>query len=204
MAITGDVGAGKSTVAKMFRSLGGFLIDADRVVAELWQTPEMTAAAVGRWGEAVLGESGHVRHQAIAERIFDDRVEYDWVTGLVHPRVMKEIERQIECQIEGRIQCPTETRRWGIVEIPLLFEAGVAPWVTVTAFVTASKETRAARCRQRGWSEAEMTKRESFFLPGKERMERSDYVIHNDGGLRELEEAVEEVYTKAIYPKGGL
>jgi dephospho-CoA kinase len=113
-------------------------------------------------------------------------VEYDWLTGLLHPQVMKEIERQIE------------TPRWSIVEIPLLFEAGVAPWVTVTMFVTASKETRAERCRSRGWDEAEMAKRESFFLPGEERMRRSDYVIRNDGGMKTLKKSVEEVYEKAI------
>jgi dephospho-CoA kinase len=186
MAITGDVGAGKSTVAKMFESLGGSLIDADRVVGKLWRTPEMIAAAVSRWGESVLDESGHVRHKAVAERIFNDRVEYDWLTGLLHPQVMKEIERKIE------------TPRWSIVEIPLLFEAGVAPWVTVTMFVTASKETRAERCRSRGWDEAEMAKRESFFLPREERMRRSDYVIRNDDGMKTLKKSVEEVYAKAI------
>ena len=189
MAISGDVGAGKSTVAKLFESLGGFLIDADRVVAELWKTPEMTAAAVGRWGEAILGESGYVLHKPIAERIFNDREEYDWVTGLLHPRVMEEIRRRVE------------TSRWSVVEIPLLFETGVPPWVTVTLFVTASRETRAGRCRGRGWSEAEMAERESFFLPSEERMARSDYVIQNDGGLEELKKAAEEVYAKAIGPK---
>ncbi|MDR2137292.1 MAG: dephospho-CoA kinase, partial [Synergistaceae bacterium] len=50
MAITGDVGAGKSTAARLFESLGGYLIDSDRVVADLWRTPAMTAAAVERWG----------------------------------------------------------------------------------------------------------------------------------------------------------
>jgi dephospho-CoA kinase len=193
MAITGDVGAGKSTVAKLFGSLGGFLIDADGVVAELWKTPEMTAAAVERWGKAVLGESGYVLHRPIAERIFNHREEYDWVTGLLHPRVMEEVRRQVET---SRLSA-----KWSVVEIPLLFETGVPPWVTVTVFVTASRETRARRCRERGWSEAEMTKRESFFLPREERMRRSDCVIQNDGGLKELQKAAEEVYAKAIGPK---
>ncbi|MDR1978869.1 MAG: dephospho-CoA kinase [Synergistaceae bacterium] len=205
MAITGDVGAGKSTVAKMFASLGGFLIDADRVVAELWRTPEVIEAAVGRWGEAVLDESGHVVHKRIAERIFGDQGEYDWVTGLLHPRVDKEIERRIDFLninfLNLNQEKRSETPQWAVVEIPLLFEAGVAPWVTVTTFVTASRKTRAARCRARGWDEAEMTRRESFFLPSEERMARSDYVIRNDGGLEDLEKAVKAVRSKAICPK---
>jgi dephospho-CoA kinase len=105
---------------------------------------------------------------------------------------MEEIRRRLEA---------SEALVCGIVEIPLLFETGVPPWVTDTMFVTASKETRANRCRKRGWSEAEMAKRESFFLASEERMKRSDYVIRNDGSLEELKKAVEKVYAKAICPK---
>jgi dephospho-CoA kinase len=177
----------------MFESLGGFLVNADGVVAELWKTPEMTAAAVGRWGTVILGEEGHVRHQAVADRIFNDRTEYDWLTGLLYPQVMEEIMKKIKCRIE--------TCEWGVVEIPLFFEAGGAPWVAVTVFVTASKEIRAARCCARGWSEAEMEKRESFFLPSKERMKHSNYVIENNGDLKTLEKTVGEVYAQGIYPK---
>ena len=191
MAVTGDVGAGKSTVAKLFESLGGFLIDADRVVAELWQTPEVMAAAVDRWGNGILDDAGHVSHKAVAGRIFCDRAEYDWVMKLLHPRVRKEIERRIT---NPAMDVPTaKTGNWRVVEIPLLFESGVPPWVTVKVFVTASRETRLARCRSRGWDEAELARRESFFMPGEQRMAKSDCVVRNDGSLDELREAVEAV-----------
>jgi dephospho-CoA kinase len=195
MAITGDVGAGKSTVSQLLESRGGFLIDADRVVGELWQTPEMTEAAVGRWGREVLDAAGKILHKAIAARIFEDRAEYNWVTGLLHPLVHRETKRRIDLAFDDK----NRNNPWVVVEIPLLFEAGVAPWVTAKVFVTASRKTRLQLCRTRGWDEAEMTRRESFFLPSENRMALSDYVVYNDGNIEELQDAVEKIYAEKIY-----
>ena len=191
MAVTGDVGAGKSTVAGMFGSLGGVLIDADRVAADLWRTSEVTAAAVERWGKDILDDTGRVVHRAVADRIFADsgRAEYDWLSRFLHPKIRKELNRRV-----GRLT----TGEWGVVEIPLLFEAGVASWVTVKVFVTAPRAVRAERCRARGWDEAEMARRESFFMPSEERMALSDHVVRNDGGLDELRKTVERIYNGSV------
>ena len=188
LAVTGDVGAGKSTVSKLFASLGGFLIDADRVVAELWRSPEVVAVASERWGKGVLDESGRVVHAAVAKIIFSDRKEYDWTTALLHPRVKREIKDRID-----RLDMANS---WAVVEIPLLFEAGVAPWVTVKVFVTAAREIRLCRCRVRGWDEAELLRRESFFMDSEKRMGWSDFVVRNDGTLEDLERIVREIYDK--------
>jgi dephospho-CoA kinase len=197
MAVTGEVGAGKSTVARLLESLGGALIDADRVVADLWRTPEIVAAAVGRWGEEVLDGAGRVVHKAVADRVFAEsgRAEYEWLSRLLFPRVRKELDRRV-----GRLRA--EDWCVVVVEIPLLFEAGVASWVTVKVFVTAPRPVRAARCRARGWDEAEMARRERFFMPSEERMALSDRVVHNDGGLEALGEAVEKIYNEAVAANG--
>jgi dephospho-CoA kinase len=189
MAVTGEVGAGKSTVAGLLASFGGVLIDADRVVADLWRTPEVVGAAVGRWGKGVLDGAGCIVHRAVAERIFAEsgRAEYDWLSRFLHPRVREELGRRVSCLGSGE---------WAVVEIPLLFEAGVASWVTVKVFVTASRTVRAARCRARGWDEAEMARRETFFMPSDQRVSLSDHVVRNDGTLDELRKAVENLYSR--------
>ena len=189
MAVTGDVGAGKSTVAGLFEALGGVRIDADLVVGELWRTKEVADTAVGRWGGGILDRSGRVMHKAVAGIIFENRAEYDWATSLLHPRVRKEIQRRVD--LLGNEQ-------WAVVEIPLLFESGVADWVTATIFVAASRETRLERCRVRGWDEAEMTRRESFFLPSEERMALSDYVVQNDGDFEALKKQVNKIHDAAV------
>jgi dephospho-CoA kinase len=193
MAVTGEPGAGKSTVSKLFESFGGILIDADRVVADLWRTPEVAAVAVERWGKDVLDGAGHIVHKAVAGRIFaaSGRAEYDWLSRFLQPRIRRELERRV-----GLLGA----EEWAVAEIPLLFETGVASWVTVKVFVTARREVRAARCRARGWDEAEMARRESFFMPSERRMVLSDYVVHNDGGLDELKETVEKIYNEVVQP----
>jgi dephospho-CoA kinase len=175
MAITGDVGAGKSTVSGILESRGWALIDADKVVAGLWRTPDVIDAAVKRWGEGIL-ESGAVARARIAALIFNDRAEYDWTMNLLHPLVKKEMQLRVET-----------------AEIQMLFEAGVAPWVTLKTFVTASRSVRLERCLARGWDEAEMSRREGFFMPSEERMALSDFVIWNDGTLDDLRKAVDNM-----------
>lgn len=185
IAVSGDVGAGKSTVSRLFEGLGGVLIDSDRVVADLWRRPDVIGTAVSRWGDGILDADGRVVHAKIAERIFRDRVEYAWVCSLLHPLV--------EAVVRRRIDAARPEREWLVVEIPLLFETGVASWVTSTVFVTAARSLRLERCRARGWDDAELTRREAFFLPSGERMALSDYVIHNDGDREALEAAVRKI-----------
>ena len=184
MAITGDVGAGKSTVSGILRSKGWALIDADRVVADLWRTQGVIDAAVERWGDGIL-ENGAVVHARIGALIFNDRDEYNWAMRLLHPLVKKEMSLRVETlKGEGK---PIAA------EIQMLFEAGVASWVTLKTFVTASRNVRLERCAARGWDETEMSRRESFFMPSEERMALSDFVICNDGTLDELRKSVDEV-----------
>ena len=188
LAITGDVGAGKSTVCDIFESLGATRIDADGIVAELWRRPEVVETAVSRWGTDVLDENGRIAHAQVAARIFDtggSRTEYEWVNAFLHPLVKAEIRSRVDKRLSGE---------WFAVEIPLLFEAGVASWVTDIVFVTAPRELRIERCRARGWDEREMERRESFFLPSLERMALSDYIVDNDGDREHVKRAVEAVY----------
>ena len=184
MAITGDVGAGKSTVSGILESKGWALIDADKVVASLWQTPDVIDAAVKRWGKGIL-ENGAVVHARIAALIFNDKAEYNWTMSLLHPLVKKEMQLRVETlKGEGK---PIAA------EIQMLFEAGVAPWVTMKTFVTASRDIRLKRCLARGWDEAEMSRRESFFMEREKRMALSDFVIWNDGSLDDLCKAVDNM-----------
>ena len=184
IAITGDVGAGKSTVSGIFESMGWALIDADRIVAGLWRTPEVIEAAAGRWGEGVM-ENGAVVHSRVGALIFGDRAEYNWAMNLLHPLVKKEILLHVEMW--------KKERKPIVAEVQMLFEAGVDPWVTLKAFVTASRDIRLKRCLARGWDEAEMSRRESFFMPSEERMALSDFVIRNDGSFGELHKVVGNV-----------
>ena len=194
VAVTGDVGAGKSTVSKLLSLLTGWpRLDADAVALTLWRRPEIVKAAVDRWGADILTSEGErdgrpawqVSSRAVAARIFSAPAEYNWCCGLLHPRVLEELKLRV-------LELPSEQR--AVVEIPLLFEAGRPDWVSKVVFVTAPWEARVGRCQeQRGWDEAELLRREKFFLPSGERMRHSDFVIDNAGDLHSLEAEVRRV-----------
>lgn len=178
VGVTGDVGAGKSTVARLMEAAGGVRLDADVVALALWERPDIRKAAVARWGEGILDPTGAIDRRAVAGRIFSNPAEHRWCCDLFHPLVMVDLEHRV---------AGLSASQWGVVEIPLLFEVGRPEWLTSVVFVTAPWEVRAERCRvQRGWDEAELRRREGFFLPSEERMKRSDFVINNAGDLATL------------------
>ena len=195
VAVTGDVGAGKFTAARLFESLGGTRFDADAVVAELWRCPDVVASAVGRWGPEILDSEGRAVPARIAARFFSSQAEYDWGCALLHPRVRAELARRVAALDPGR--------EWAVAEIPMLFESGVPDWVSATVFVTAPWGVRMERCRARGWDEAELRRREAFFLPSEARIARSDFVVHNDGGLEDLERSVRLVCERVVPRSAG-
>ncbi|NLL35912.1 MAG: dephospho-CoA kinase, partial [Fretibacterium sp.] len=119
LAVTGEIGAGKSTVARLFEELGALLLNADSIVAELWKSEELVALAVARWGPGILDGKGHVLSSHVAERLFSTKSEYEWGCSVIHPRVKREMCRLVEA-----------SDRWVVAEIPMLFEAGVPDWVT--------------------------------------------------------------------------
>jgi len=184
-AITGDIGAGKSTAAKIFEEMGALRIDADDIVKELWQDKEIISKATVRWGVQIIDSSKEgvkVNFKAIANIIFGDPNENRFACELLHPKVMQIIEDRVRI-----------ANGWVIIEIPLLFECGVPAWVNRTIFITAPKEVRENRCRSRGWNELEIKKRESFYLPSEERIKRSDFLIKNDGDFEELKKKLSKL-----------
>ena len=183
VAITGDIGAGKSTVAKLLaEKFRCPLLDADAITAELWRNDEnIKALAVLRWGAGILDTSGNIIKSEISRRIFFDPDEYKFCNAILHPVIMRELGVRSE--------------RLGVrdlvIEIPLIFEVGRPEFVDEVVYVAADFETRARRCSlQRGWDVGELRRRESFLMPREEKISLSDRVIINDGTLEDLKRNV--------------
>ena len=172
-AVTGDIGAGKSTVSKILARLTGLpVIDADAVAAEIWKRPEVSRIFADRWGVDEVNKAEISRH------IFFDEDENKFCNALIHPLVMNEIRERTK-NLDA------------VVEIPLLPEAGRPEWVERVVFVTASFEARAERCRaSRGWSYDELRRRERFLLPQNVRKSVADCVIKNESNLSDLENLI--------------
>jgi dephospho-CoA kinase len=166
VAITGGIAAGKSEALAAFARRGAETISSDEIVhAALAKDDEVRAAIRERWGDDAVGN-----RKRIAEIVFNDPVELEWLERLLHPVVRRVVDELIE----------TRTGRLFAVEIPLLYETGGESRFDKVVVITAPSEARGAR---RTVADA----RESRLIPDEEKMERADFSFVNDGSLEALD-----------------
>ena len=177
VAITGGIGAGKSTALESFRRHGAATVSSDEIVHHLLATdPEVKRILVERLGDEILGEDGAPDRERIAFRVFRDREALDFLEKLLHPLVSAEYLRWRE-QL-GRL--PTAPKVC-VTEVPLLFESGAEERFDKVVVVTAPAKLREQRRRVR------RDDRDERLLPDAEKVKRADYAYVNTGTLEELD-----------------
>ena len=177
VAITGGIGAGKSTALASFRRHGAATVSSDEIVHHLLaDDPDVKRALVERLGEEILGENGAPDRERIALRVFKDRDALDFLEQLLHPLVSREYLAWREQLAE--LPNPPEVC---VTEVPLLYEVGAEKRFDKVVVVTAPAKLREAR---RG---GRMDDRESRLLSDKEKAKRADFVYVNTGTPAELD-----------------
>jgi dephospho-CoA kinase len=177
VAITGGIGAGKSTALASFRRHGAATVSSDEIVHHLLRSdPEVKRALVERFGEEILDEEGIPNRERIAMRVFRDGEALDSLEKLLHPLVSREYLEWHE-QL-GKLPQPPKV---SVTEVPLLYEVGGESRFDKVVVVTAPRKLREAR---RGGRQDE---RESRLLPEREKVKRGDFVYVNTGTPDELD-----------------
>lgn len=189
VGLTGGLGAGKSTALDALERLGAATLSSDRVVHELYGSDEVRDAVVERWGSEVLGEDGAVDRSAVADRVFAAPDERQWLEGLLWPLVGRRVADWRE-ELERRDPPP----RAAVVEVPLLFEAGLDGLYDATVAVVAPERVRAERAAGRG--HAAVDERAARQLPQDEKARRATYVVENAGSIADLERELSDVLGK--------
>lgn len=181
VGLTGGLASGKSTVARRLRERGATVVDADRLVAELYEPGQPGARAAGElFGPEVLDPRGSVERARLAEVVFSDPEARRRLEAAIHPLVRRRF-----AELAGG--------RDGVVvlEATLLVEAGYAPDFDRVVTVEADPEVRLGRAVERGMDEAEARRRLRAQGDGAARRDAADVVITNDGDLEELERQVD-------------
>jgi dephospho-CoA kinase len=177
VAITGSIGAGKSSALESFRRHGAAAVSSDEIVHHLLKSdPDVKKALVERFGDEILGEDGAPDRQRIALRVFNDRKALDWLEKLLHPLVSREYLTWRE-QLAGLPNPPRVT----VTEVPLLFEVGAEARFDKVVAITAPRKLREAR---RGSS---VDDREARLIADHEKVKRADYSYTNTGTPDELD-----------------
>jgi dephospho-CoA kinase len=183
VAITGGIGAGKSTMLASFRRHGAATVSSDEIVHHLLRTdPEVRAALVERLGEEILGPDELPDRERIALRVFKDRDALDFLEQLLHPLVSREY-----LVWRGQLAELPDPPRVCVTEVPLLYEVGAETRFDKVVVVTAPAKLREAR---RGGTPDD---RESRLLPDREKAKRADFVYVNTGTPEELDAWVAQV-----------
>jgi dephospho-CoA kinase len=186
VAVTGGIGAGKSEALKAFARHGAAVVSSDEIVHQLLRSDETVQAAVReRWGESVFGPDGQVERGRVAEIVFSNRAELDWLEALLHPRVVA-----FYLAWRDRLAELPDPPAVCVTEVPLLYEVGGEKRFDAVVVVTASPEVRISR--QIG----PMTEREERLIPDEEKVARADFAYVNNGSLEALDAFVAEVLAR--------
>jgi dephospho-CoA kinase len=186
VGLTGGIGAGKSTALEALQELGAATLSADAVVHELLGSDEVRETMVSRFGSEVLDAAGTVDRPAVAALVFDRPQDRGWLEGILWPQVGARIA-EWRAETEARSPRPVAA----VVEVPLLFEAGMEGDFDATIAVVAEESLRAGRAAARGHTAlAERTGRQ---LSQSEKAARADHVVRNDGTREELKAELSRV-----------
>jgi dephospho-CoA kinase len=182
VGLTGGIAAGKSEALRALERVGAATLSSDDVVHELLTTGEVRDMLVERFGDKVATD-GEIDRGAVAEVVFGDPEQREWLEGVLWPRVGE----RIASWREGLEQADPQPRA-AVVEVPLLFEAGMEAAFDTTIAVVANEEIRSDRAAARGHRGVES--RMSRQLSQDEKARRAGVVVRNDGTLDELEQAL--------------
>jgi dephospho-CoA kinase len=155
------------------------------VVHELYERPDVVGAVVERFGDSVAS-SGTVDRGALAQRAFATAEDRQWLEELLWPRVGARMH-----EWRSALSEQTPVPRVAVVEVPLLFEAGLDSAFDATIAVIAPEKLRAERAGDRG-HEA-LDERHARQLTQEEKSQRATYTVVNDGDIDLLESKLAEV-----------
>ncbi len=189
VALTGNIAAGKSTVAELFRRWGATVIDADELVREV-QAPgtPVLAAIAKRFGADMIRRDGTLDRAALRAKVMGDDAALAKLNALVHPAVQRRREALLD-------EAWKRGDRIVVNDIPLLFEAADPKRFDVVVLVDAPIPLRHARLRgMRGLAALEADQMLAAQMPAAQKRKASAFVIDNEGDLSELERRARAVY----------
>ena len=194
IAITGGIGSGKTTVAKLLVDKGVVLVDADQIVKDL-QKPggEVFNRIVEIYGNEILLDDGELDRQKIAEIVFNDENELSKLNNIVHPAVGEEMGiRRKEAIKQGNVV---------LVDIPLMVtlegELGRDEYKLFDGIVVVDCEIEIAVSRlvhQRGFDEKDARARIAKQATPSQRREFADFLIDNNGSEENLSKQIEKCW----------
>lgn len=186
IALTGNIGTGKSTVAGMFAELDVPVFDADRVGHDLlYSNANVQKKVIEAFGKEIIF-AGSIDRRKLGKIVFNDPRKKKRLESILHPEIMNNIIENIP-QHSGS--------RYVVVEIPLLYEAKLSKQFDHVVLVKAKPKVAVERAsRSLGMTKEDVIKRLNTQIDQSKKEKLADFVIANDGSLDELRSRVALVH----------
>lgn len=196
IGVTGQIGSGKSEVARLLKERGALVIDADVIGKKVTGSPQVLKKLVKLWGERVRTPSGKLRAAEVARIVFSDKSgqALKRLNKLVHPEIIAEISRRIKSSQRSR------PLRSIVLDAALLPDWPALRNLDLIILVSARSEVRLRRLAKRGLSPADARLRIRTQRPLADYRRISDVIISNNSTRRELRARVNRLWKKRIQP----
>lgn len=191
IGLTGNFGMGKSTVLRLFNSLGAFTFSADEFVHKILEKPGIIRKLTKVLGKGILlSGTDHVsiNKKHMADIIFNDPEKRKAAEKIIHPEVLKLIKLAAS-DIQKR-----DPSAIIMFEVPLLLEAGYTRHFNKTIVVHCTRNTAITRLMQKGFTRTEALKRMRSQMPITKKKKLADFMINNNYTIEDTERQVKRIY----------
>ncbi|HIO28798.1 dephospho-CoA kinase [Marinobacter salarius] len=188
VGLTGGIGSGKSTVARLFGALGVHWVDADDVAREVVEpgTPALKKIAE-HFGQEILLPGGGLDRAALRRIVFDAPEERTWLEGLLHPVIREELMRQLR---PVNYSLP-----YVLLVSPLLLETDQHELVEKVVVVDVPVDVQIQRTMARDTNDREQVERIiAAQMPREQRLRKADDVVDNNLAMMDVERQVEQLH----------
>ena len=193
IGLTGGIGSGKSTVARMLAELGAPVVDADQLARELVEPGQPALAeVVSAFGPGVLAADGSLDRKCLGARVFGDPIQRQRLNGILHPRIAAATQAQLGLLAQAG-------HRVAIYEAALLVENGIHHGLAGLVVVASPPALQRERTMARdGLTQEEADARLRAQAPLADKLAVADWVIDNSGSLEETRRQVEALWATEL------
>ncbi|MDP1809088.1 MAG: dephospho-CoA kinase [Actinomycetota bacterium] len=191
VGLTGGIASGKSTVAGYLVELGAVAVDADLIAREVMSVgTDVYSRLAAHFGGDIIAPDGSIDRGRLAAEVFDDPAQLDALNRIVHPATIERIQALLD---EWRAD---DSDRIGVVQVPLLIEAGLEELFDVVLVVVTTPEQQISRLMEMGLTVEQGLARLRSQANDAERLAFADFTLLNKGDIGRLKEQAAVVYAR--------
>lgn len=188
IGLTGGIASGKSTISSIFKAVGWPVIDADLIARQIVMPGSKgLEQIVSRFGSQMLNSDGTLDRKKLGKTVFDDQKKLNDLDKIEHPLIQEAIDDQLA-------EFKKQNLPVVVLDVPLLFETGMDEECDLTVLAVVDQATQLKRLMKRDQiAKADAIKKIDSQMSLKEKMQRADVIIDNNGTPEQTRSQVAEL-----------